>query len=159
MLRQCPRRLGTAVVRRLLRLLLAAGHELREGRPLLFLALLIDAVWRLGQQEGIRLGAAGVLLMLFLLLRWCDGPLMRHFSRPLLVGAEQISFRVHLLEGAEILSFVACGCGAPLTAAYELLLGDLLVADAIAAVGATCPSWIQINVAHVALHYFVWQYI
>ena len=155
MLRQCPRSLGTAIVRRLLQLLLATaiGHELREGCPLLFLALLIDAVGCLGQQEGIRLDAARVLSMLLLLLRWGD-LLLRHFSRPLLLGAKQITLRVPLLEGAEILSFVARGGRAPLIAAYELLLGDLLEADVIAAVGATCPGWVQINVSHVALHYF-----
>ena len=101
MLRQCPRRLGTAHVWRLLWLLLALattiGHELREGCPLLFLALLVDAVRRLGQQEGIRLDAARVLSMLLLLLRW-DDPLLRHFSRPLLLGAKQITLRVPLLE-------------------------------------------------------------
>ena len=88
MLRLRPCSLGAAVVRRLLQLLLATaiGHDLREGCPLLFLALLIDAVGRLGQQEGIRLDAARVLPMLLLLLRWGD-LLLRHFGRPLLLGS------------------------------------------------------------------------
>ena len=92
MLGHGPRRFSATIVRRLLWLLLATaiGHELCEGRPLLLLAMLVDAVWRLGQQERIRLDAARALAMLLLLLR--RGYLLpRHFCRPLLLCSKQIT--------------------------------------------------------------------